>query len=118
MDTGCVQRFCSRPNNPMVAFIWNFFCQIQNLKWILVWVKNQEALHIRWVCKLVEHLEIISSPCNTLHYIYMFGPFVLGYDELLPAALGTVLLPVCVESLSELTVVLSDVSRKGSGVGL
>ena len=96
MNTGCVQRFCSRPNNPMVAFVWNFFGQIQNLERVLLRVKNQEALHISWVRELVKHLEIISFPCNTLHYIYMFGPFVLGYDELLPAALGTVLLPVCV----------------------
>ena len=48
----------------------------------------------------------------------MLGPYVFGYDELWPAALVTVLLPVCIESLFELTVFLSDVTRKSSGIGL
>ena len=47
----------------------------------------------------------------------MFGPNVFGYDELRMTALVTVLLPVCIESLFELTVFLSDVTRKSSGIG-
>ena len=117
MDTGCVQRLCSRPNNPMVPFVWNFFRQIQNLKRVLLRIKNQKTFHIHWVRELVEQLDIRSSPCNTLHYKDMFGPNVFGDDELLPIALITILLPVCEECLFELTVVLSNISRKGSGVG-
>ena len=118
MYTGRVQRFCSGPNSPMVAFVWNFLVQIQNLKRILVWVENEEALHIARVRKLEEHLQILPAPCNTIYYKYILDPSVFGYDKLWPTALRAILLPVGVERLFERIVVRSDVTSKGFGVGL
>ena len=116
MYTGRVQRFCTGPNSPMVAFVWNFLVQIQNLKRILVWVENEEALHIAWVSKLEKHLQILPAPCNTIYYKYILDPNVFGYDKLWTTALRAILLPICVERLSECIVVRSDIASKGLGV--
>ena len=116
MYTSRVQCFCSGPHSPMVASIWNFLVQVQNLKRILVRVENEEALHIAGVGKLEKHLQILASPCNIIKYKYILFPSVFGYDKLWTTVLRTKLLPVDEERLFELIVIRSDVTSIGFGV--
>ena len=117
MYASSVECFCPCPHSPMVASIWNFLVQVQDLKRILVWVKNEEALHIAGVSELEKHLQILAAPCNTIKYKYILFPSVFGYDKLWTTVLRTKLLPVDEERLFELIVIRSDVTSIGFGVG-